>query len=229
MDSFKKDQEERRIAHGGGNTFGALPQTVLSRVASFLPIEGVQALSQVSRSTRDATVEARGQIASLGLTGKATVGDQHLYTKDAHDADTRFYFPTSLSGTHENFPHVTRRANPAHTPHLTDVGPVHQAAMPNGLPPGNYPTRHRFDIQPDKRLSPVVLPATLDAKKTGTLAQVGPGSGLSAMHYVAPRYKAKVDNKEVVPGIGIPVKLTSAQTTGASPNWSGQPVKFFNK
>jgi hypothetical protein len=193
-------------------------------------IESVQSFAQVSRAAYQATQPARAQIETLGLTGKATVGDQHLYTRNA-PGETRFYFPTTLSGATENFPHVTRRPGNAHTPHVTDIATIAQAAMPDGLPPGNYPTRHRYDVQPDRTLSPVILPATHTDRRTGTMAQVSPSSGLSPMHHVTPRYKAKVDAQEPVPGLGQPVALTEGQTrVGGNPqNWTGQGVRFFTK
>lgn len=228
MESTKK-----RKLNTDPSAFAALPQNALDRIASFLPtIEDVQSFAQVSKGAHQATQAARTQIGTLGLTGKVTVGDQHLYTKDANSADTRFYFPTTLSGTTENFPHVTRRANAAHTPHLTDIATIHQPDMPNSLPSGNYPTRHRYDVQPDKRLSPVILPTKNAERKTLTMAPVNPAtSGLSPMHHVAPRYKADVDAQKPVPGPGTPQLLTTAQTTpGGNPqNWTGQQVKFFKK
>jgi hypothetical protein len=233
MESSKKQKtDSRREIHTSSASFSALPQTIVERVASFLPptIESVQTFAQISRVTHQATAPARAQIASLGLTGKATVGDQHLYTRNP-EGDTRFYFPTALSGQTEQFPHITRRPEVQHTPHLTDVATIHHDSMPNSLPAGNYPTRHRYDVQPGRTLSPVILPQSNKDKGTGTLAKVDSSAGLSPMHYVASRYKAKVDAKQKVPEPGKPLELTSAQTTvGGNPqHWEGAPVKFYKK
>lgn len=226
MDSTKK-----RAATASHTASPALPTQAIERIASFLPtIESVQTFSQVSKAAYRATQPARTQIGALGLTGKVTVGDQHLYTRN-DPSETRFYFPTKASGATENFPHVTRRPGGAHTPHVTDIATIPQAPMPDGLPSGNYPTRHRYDVQPDRRLSPVILPVSNGDKRTGTMAQVDPSSGLSPMHYVAPRYKAKVDAQQEVPGPGKPVTLTDRQTSvGGNPqSWPGKEVKFFTK
>lgn len=214
------------------SSFDQLPQEVLRNVVSFLPIEGVETFSQVSKKTRQSTEPARTRIQSLGITGRVVVGQRHFYTKDPTDSETRFYFPTTPFGTTEEFPHVTRRANPDLTPHLTDVASSHHSAMPNGLAPGNYPTRHRYDVDSGSgTLSAPILPTTSETRKTGTFAPVGSGSGLGSDFYVAPRYKAKVDAQQPVPGPGKPVRLTRAQSTpGGNPqHWQGLPVKFERK
>lgn len=236
----KMRQKTAAVAAHQERGLAGMPLEVLERVASFLPIEGVEALAQVSRRMHDATRDARKRIDALGLTGRARVGDprspaaaRYLYTKDAPDAETRFYFPTAQSGATEDFPHITRRSRTHLIPHLTDVASIRQTAMPNELPPGDYPTRHRYDADPQTRiLSTAKLPTNQDLRRTATFAPVDARLGLGPDHYVAPRYKARVEaGDNGVPGPGLPVRLTRAQSTpGSNPqHWPGQTLSFETK
>lgn len=212
------------------------------------------ALSLVSRSMHAAVQAVRGPAAP---TGRALVGDMAMHTFNPPGED-RFYHPTSLTGEQAPFPHITRRANPAHVPHVTDVRPTMHEAMPDGLAPGIYPTRYRHDIGADGRLSEPILPTKNADRRTATLTAF---TGAPANTYVMPRYKARAEQlaaapppplaaaamsgaaagplppvaaaarPEPLPALATPVRLTASQRGDAAPGPSltGLQVRFQSK
>src|SRR5262245_13951468 len=230
MDNSSNSKRQRSAAAtpGAFAPLEQLPEDVRHRITSYLPIEGVEALAQVSTTMHQTTRPAREQIKTSGLTGRARVAGRYFYTKQAPSEDTRLYFPTSVSGTQADFPHITRRSRADLAPHLSDVATIHHAAMPNSLPPGNYPTRHRYDVDlHTRRLSAPVLPTNAETRRTGTYAALDPKFGPDM--YVAPRYKARVEAGDTtVPASGQAMRLTRAQSTvGMNPqNWTGQTLHF---
>lgn len=217
-------------------------------IADFLSLDDGAALAQVSRAMHQAVNAVRGP----APTGRALVDAMPLYTQNPPNGD-RFYHPTALSGAQAPFPHITRRANPVHVPHVTDVQPAPHADMPDGLPPGDYPTRHRYDIRPDSRLSPPVLPATNQERRTATLT---PFAGAPPNTYVMPRYRARAEalaapvlpaapaagagllppvpaapRPDPLPALATPVRLTASQRGDAPPGppLTGAHVRFQSK
>ncbi|NOT88340.1 MAG: hypothetical protein HOP03_09155 [Lysobacter sp.] len=223
-------------------------------IADFLSLDDGAALAQVSRAMHQAVQNVRGP----APTGRALVDAMPLYTQDAPAGD-RFYHPTALSGAQAPFPHITRRADPVHVPHVTDVRPAPHAAMPDGLPAGNYPTRHRYDIGPDSRLAPPILPTSNAERRTATLS---PFVGAPPDTYVMPRYKARAEalaapllpavvaphagsaagaaplppvavapRPAPLPALATPVRLTPSQRGDAPPGppLTGARVQFQSK
>lgn len=226
----------------------ALLQGPGRRIADFLSLDDGVALAQVSRATHQAVQNVRGP----APTGRALVDTMPLYTQHAPHED-RFYHPTALSGAQAPFPHITRKANPVHVPHVTDVQPVPHAAMPDGLPAGVYPTRHRYDIGADSRLSPPILPAKNADRRSATLT---PFAGAPPHTYVMPRYKVRAEalaapvlpaapasgagllppviappRPDPLPALATPVRLTPSQRGDAPPGppLTGAHVRFQSK
>lgn len=185
----------------------ALLQGSGQRIADFLSLDDGAALAQVSRAMHQAVQNVRGP----APTGRALVDAMPLYTQDAPAGD-RFYHPTSLSGAQAPFPHITRKANPAYVPHVTDVRPAPHAAMPDGLAAGTYPTRLRYDIGADSRLSPPILPTTNAERRTATLS---PFAGAPPNTYVMPRYKARAEALAAPPPLPAVVAPAAGAAAGA--------------
>ena len=243
-------------AHAPGpNLASGLGGQAGGHLASFLSMDDGAALSLVSRSMHAAVQAVRGPAAP---TGRALVGDMAMHTFNREGED-RFYHPTSLTGVQAPFPHITRRASPAHVPHVTDVRPAAHDAMPDGLSAGVYPTRHRHDIGEDGRLSAPILPTKNADRRTATLT---PFTGAPANTYVMPRYKARAEQlaaaplppiaaaasssgagagplppvaaaarPEPLPALATPVRLTASQRGDAppGPSLTGLQVRFQSK
>ena len=176
------------------------------RIADFLPFDDGAALAQASKGMHAAVQQVQG----AAPTGRALVGAAPLplHTLDPPGGD-RFYHPMTLSGAQAPFPHITRRANPAHVPHVTDVQPARHAAMPDGLAAGTYPTRFRYDIQNGTLAAPIT-PTTNAERRTATLT---PFVGAPPDTFVMPRYKARAEElaaAAALPAIAAPAAGAAA-------------------
>jgi hypothetical protein len=191
-------------------------------MSKHVSLEDADALALTSKRMHS----AMGAIEKPPVTGRALVAGHALYTVNA-EVENRLYFPTSLSGETANFPHVTRKPELQHIPHLTDVQPADHASMPHGLSPGTYPTRHRYDINNGALLPPVV-PQNNKDRGTGTFTSF---QGGAPGHFVLPRYKERAERGEVLPALAGPVKLSPQEHGSAPPrpSWTGSPVRFQKK
>lgn len=187
-------------------TFATLLAGAGRSIADFLPFDDGAALAQASKGMQAAVQQVQGPPpAGRALVGAAPL---HLHTLNPPGSD-RFYHPMTLSGEQAPFPHITRRANPAHVPHVTDVQPAAHGEMPDGLAAGTYPTRFRYDIQNGTLAAPITPTKNAD-RRTATLT---PFVGAPPNTFVMPRYKARAEElaaAAALPAIPAPAAAAAA-------------------